>query len=462
MRAELLLGVSVAVNTAIAVAIAAVLCSWPLKYPLNPAQTTAAIAYVVAILTWIQAEVVFPNLPAAVIIAFLGSKDDSRELEEAQELNADDPGRPPKLLFEAPAGVLKALRASAELSAIMMWMYVCDRTDMVGIGAKHQNKIEFWAVFLTLVVLSLLGLRRTKDAGAVDADTVKPLQREQTEEWKGWMQVMFLLYHYWMASEMYNAIRIYIAAYIWMTGFGNFSYYYIRRDFGLPRFVQMMWRLNFLVIFVCVTLNNEYMLYYICPLHTLFTIAVYGTLYVQSDHNQARPALLLGKIAAVTMLCLLIWDVPGVFDVVWKPLQPLLGYKGDLFQMKMPIMHEWHFRSHLDHLVWIFGMLIAYNFPTFDVWINSLDGGRNAPPQHAKRCACRSMPVVAAMADNTRPLGLPAPLNATLAMWPMPSLSVGLFQFSWQVQPSPRGLPSSSPSPSSTTTPSIRTHPSFP
>ena len=42
-----------------------------------------------------------------------------------------------------------------------------------------------------------------------------------------------------------------------MTGFGNFSYYYITKDFTAVRFVQMMWRLNFFVFFVCVTMNNE-------------------------------------------------------------------------------------------------------------------------------------------------------------------------------------------------------------
>jgi len=44
--------------------------------------------------------------------------------------------------------------------------------------------------------------------------------------------VLFLLYHYFAAGEMYNAIRVYIAAYVWMTGFGNFLYYYKTQDFG--------------------------------------------------------------------------------------------------------------------------------------------------------------------------------------------------------------------------------------
>ena len=35
--------------------------------------------------------------------------------------------------------------------------------------------------------------------------------REQTEEWKGIMQVLFVLYHYFEAAEVYNLIRFFIA-----------------------------------------------------------------------------------------------------------------------------------------------------------------------------------------------------------------------------------------------------------
>ena len=34
---------------------------------------------------------------------------------------------------------------------------------------------------------------------------------------------------------MYNAIRVFIAGYVWMTGFGNFSYYYKTGNFSVGR-----------------------------------------------------------------------------------------------------------------------------------------------------------------------------------------------------------------------------------
>ena len=36
-------------------------------------------------------------------------------------------------------------------------------------------------------------------------------------------------------------------------------------------------------------------------------------------------------------------------------------------------MHEWFFRSTLDHLVWIIGMVTAYNFPRMDGFLARLE-----------------------------------------------------------------------------------------
>lgn len=55
----------------------------------------------------------------------------------------------------------------------------------------------------------------------------------------------------------------------------------------------MMWRLNFLVFFACVVLRNSYMLYYICPMHTIFTVMVYASLGIAYQLNQSKQWIII-------------------------------------------------------------------------------------------------------------------------------------------------------------------------
>jgi hypothetical protein len=68
-----------------------------------------------------------------------------------------------------------------------------------------------------------------------------------------------------------------------------------------------MWRLNFLVLFLCMVMNNHYILYYIVPLHTFYFLTVYGVMYVRSSGNDTkavRPKLLLWFI-----IIYIVWDI---------------------------------------------------------------------------------------------------------------------------------------------------------
>lgn len=154
-----------------------------------------------------------------------------------------------------------------------------------------------------------------------------------------------------------------------MTGFGNFSFFYLKNDYSFVRLVQMLWRLNFLVIFLCLSQGTTYILYYICPLHTYYFLMVYCTMRVAKNLNYSKYGLRL-KLAVVAVIIFLVWDVDtGLFQMIHFPFvgrKPTIGATNG-------VMWEWYFRTTLDHWSTFLGMIFAANFPITSLFFRKLE-----------------------------------------------------------------------------------------
>ena len=128
----------------------------------------------------------------------------------------------------------------------------------------------------------------------------------------------------------------------------------------------MLWRLNFLVLFLCLTFGNTYILYYICPLHTCFFLVVYVTMRIYPEVNHTQWGIRY-KLAVLGLLVYAVWDLPftRLFDFFfgwWMDITPTIG-------ATLGPRWEWYFRSSLDHWSTFLGMIFALNYPAAKQWM---------------------------------------------------------------------------------------------
>ncbi|XP_075810036.1 N-acetylneuraminate (7)9-O-acetyltransferase isoform X3 [Microtus pennsylvanicus] len=183
-------------------------------------------------------------------------------------------GEEKKTLLNTPVSSLETLLQSfCKLGLIMAYFYMCDRANLFMKENKFYTHSSFFIPIIYILVLGIFYNENTKET--------KVLNREQTDEWKGWMQLVILIYHISGASTflpVYMHIRVLVAAYLFQTGYGHFSYFWVKGDFGIHRVCQVLFRLNFLVVVLCIVMDRPYQFYYFVPLVTVWFMVIYVTL----------------------------------------------------------------------------------------------------------------------------------------------------------------------------------------
>ncbi|KAF5901224.1 N-acetylneuraminate 9-O-acetyltransferase, partial [Clarias magur] len=272
----------------------------------------------------------------------------------ASDVESGEEKKPPTPAV--PLILKNVLLSICKMGLIMLYFYLCDRAD---IFMKEQKFYTHSTFFIPLIYIFMLGIfynENTKEA--------KLLNREQTDEWKGWMQLVILIYHISGASAfipVYMHVRVLVAAYLFQTGYGHFSFFWLKGDFGLYRVCQVLFRLNFLVMVLCLVMDRSYQFYYFVPLVTFWFVIIYATMamwpqILQIKANGSRfwhLVLLLKLLGLLLFICFFAYS-QGFFESIFSvwPVSKLFELQGSV--------HEWWFRWKLDRFAVINGMVFAF------------------------------------------------------------------------------------------------------
>lgn len=109
------------------------------------------------------------------------------------------------------------------------------RTNFFMKENKYYSEFSFW---LPLGYILALGLFFTEDCERGP----RALNREQTDEWRGLMQAVVLIYHVTGASNVlpiYMHLRLINSAYLFLSGYGHFCYFWQTGDMSLVRLTRV-------------------------------------------------------------------------------------------------------------------------------------------------------------------------------------------------------------------------------
>ncbi|KXT11682.1 hypothetical protein AC579_6483 [Pseudocercospora musae] len=193
--------------------------------------------------------------------------------------------------------------AVASFGIAVLLIYIADRSHVFHHVRKDAFRYENGGMlFLVSLVLGIATVRRSQ-TGKLQYVNNNFLPREHSGEWKGWMQLVIIFYHYGQVAALpvWHFLRICVSSYLFLTGFGHTVFFLQKKDYSLRRFINIMVRLNLLAVTLAYTMRTSWVTYYYIPLCTIWFLILYGTLAVGRRHN-SNTLFLLSKILIAALL----------------------------------------------------------------------------------------------------------------------------------------------------------------
>ncbi|KAJ4007508.1 hypothetical protein NW752_010167 [Fusarium irregulare] len=263
---------------------------------------------------------------------------------------------------------------------VLLMCHFADRTQMMAKGSRLWEAEGFAFLCAICLAASLFTIRRygfkcptgqssideTSESllpesepsplskKLVHRDQDEPfLSRNQTEEWKGWMQCFIMVYHWTEASKgsisIYILFRLCVAAYLFQTGYGHTRYFIRTEDFSFTRVAAILLRLNTLACALAYFMNTDYMFYHAAPCASFWFLVVYATMAIRRQYNSDYQLLLTKVLISSIVVSLVLssffmeWTFSFlhlIFNIHWSP-------------------DEWTYHTTLDLYVVYLGIITA-------------------------------------------------------------------------------------------------------
>jgi hypothetical protein len=252
----------------------------------------------------------------------------------------------------------------AVLALVVSYCFVADRTHILDKFPKEFDNLDFRVMLVVGVGVCLFNIKSIASApahtppddgpdGSKSVRKAKFLPREQSDEFKGWMQIYMLVYAYTGASseiDFYKVFRILFALYLFLSGYGHTKYFLRRKDYSLQRVFSVLLRLNTLPVLLSFFMSRPYTSYFFAPLVSFWFLVVYATLRIGYQWN-GLGLVLAGKIGVSALLVTGFVYLEGLLEGCAAMFGLVFGAEVDA--------EEWRFYLSNDGLVVFVAMLVA-------------------------------------------------------------------------------------------------------
>jgi hypothetical protein len=260
------------------------------------------------------------------------------------------------------------LTATRDILVTLAWCWICDGTLHFSKVERHYRQGGFVALCLFWLVGSFSRLHKVGgSAGEALWSTVKGskkvetanneehrfLSREQTDEMKGLMQGLILLYHYNYASQtlwVYKIVRVLISMYFFLSAYGHTLYFLKTGDYSFKRVGMVLFRINALSALLPFMMGTSYSSYYFAPAVTFYYLVIYLMLRTLKESNY-DPWPLAMKVLVTASFTSVFITSPGYLEMATDILRTV-------FRMSLDVQ-ELRFRLALDRYIVFVGVMVA-------------------------------------------------------------------------------------------------------